>query len=81
MQEAGNFDFEFVDGVVKVWTDESREQEVCAPPGSAVDYFSGGAVSGYAIWFHLEKLSNRQHSLLLLLPPAPPLQTCTGCCG
>ena len=47
VQEAGTFDFEFVDGVVKVWTDESREQAVCAPPGSAVDFFSGGgAVKG-----------------------------------
>ncbi|KAL4437014.1 hypothetical protein ABPG75_004153 [Micractinium tetrahymenae] len=32
--------FEMVNGVVRVWADESRDQEVWAPPGSATDFFS-----------------------------------------
>ncbi|KAL4432444.1 hypothetical protein ABPG77_001743 [Micractinium sp. CCAP 211/92] len=32
--------FEMVNGVVRVWGDESREQELWAPPGSPTDFFS-----------------------------------------
>lgn len=33
-----------VNGVVRVWADESREQELWAPPGSPTDFFSGTAL-------------------------------------
>lgn len=34
--------FEMLNGVMRVWADESREQELWAPPGSPTDFFSGG---------------------------------------
>uniref|UniRef100_A0A7S1T255 AMP deaminase n=1 Tax=Tetraselmis chuii TaxID=63592 RepID=A0A7S1T255_9CHLO len=33
-------DFTMVNGVMHVWTDDSREELLCAPPGKAVDFFT-----------------------------------------
>lgn len=33
-------DFEMVDGVMYVWTDDAREELLAAPPGTAVEFFT-----------------------------------------
>jgi threonine synthase len=40
-QEELQCQFAMVDGVMRVWADEEREQQLFAPPGSATDFFSG----------------------------------------
>ena len=42
-------DCEMHNGVMRVWADESREEELWAPPGTSTEFFSGRLGSGAGV--------------------------------